>query len=95
MDIKMRYAIVETYNGLFDQRKTIAYTVSLFETIKLIEILKKIEEENPCYDYDFKKLTDKVDEAEDFYPGEGFEDFGKVIDCKNYKEFLEKNRSKR
>ena len=91
MDVKMRYAIIETYNGLFDQTTTIAYTVSLFETIKLIEILKKIEEENPCYDYDFKKLTHKVDDAEDFYPGKSFMDIGKVIDCKNYKEFLEKS----
>lgn len=87
--MKQRYDIIEIYNGLFDSFSILATTDSLFTAVRMIEHLKKAEEENPCYSFDFKKIDDTVSEL-DWYPGETFDSFGKIIDCKNYKEFLEK-----
>lgn len=45
---------------------------------------------NPCYDYDFKKIDKNVDEVLDWYPSMSLWGDGKIIDCKNYKDFLDK-----
>lgn len=88
--MKQRYDIIEIYNGLFDSRKILATTDDLFNAVRIIEHLKQAEKENPCYSFDFKKIDDTLDKSLDWYPGKTFDSFGKVIDCKNYKEFLEK-----
>ena len=55
----------------------------------VLNILFKIaEDENPCYSFDFLKVDDTVNEL-DWFPGQTFDSFGKTINCKNYKEFLE------
>ena len=87
--MKQRYDIIEIYNGLFDSTRMLATTDSLVCAVHLVEYLKFASENNPCYSFDFKKIDDTVSEL-DWYPGETFDSFGKIIDCKNYKEFLEK-----
>lgn len=86
--MKNRYHIIETYNGLFDSTRMLAATDSLICAVHLVEHLKFAEENNPCYSFDFLKVDDTVNEL-DWFPGQTFDSFGKTINCKNYKEFLE------
>ena len=89
MNLKIaRYEIYEEYNGLFDSNKVLCFTDNLFDAVHLVELLKKTEEENPCYSYDFKKITSVIEPDKDFYPSEKC---GKshVYRATNYADFLE------
>ena len=88
--MKGRYDLIEIYNGLFDEKRVIAVTDDLMQAVNFIEKMQYFVNENPCYSYDFEKKEDKIDEIADFFPGESFLDIGKIIECKNYKEFLQK-----
>ncbi len=87
--MKQRYDIIEIYNGLFDSTRMLATTESLICAVHLLEHLKFAEKNNPCYSFDFLKIDDTTDETLDWFPGQTFDSFGKVINCKNYEEFLE------
>ena len=86
--MRQRYKIYETYNGLCDTKNVLCITDSLFHAVHIIELFKKSTEDNPCYDYDFLKIAQDVDEALDFYPGTCLFDEGFIIDCKNYQDYL-------
>lgn len=59
-----RYKIIENCNGLFDTSNTIAYVDSLYYAVLLVKSLNQ-SCDNPCYDYDFRKLDYKVDKSLD------------------------------
>lgn len=84
-----RYRIYETYNGLFDSKQHICSADTLFNAVHVVELLKKFEEENPCYSYDFQKVVSFVDSFLDYFPGESLSDEGHVYTAVNYAEFLE------
>ena len=86
--MRQRYKIYETYNGLCDTKNVLCITDSLFYAVHIVEQLNKATEDNPCYNYDFVKIAQDVDEALDFYPGACLFDEGFVINCKNYQDYL-------
>ena len=86
--MRQRYKIYLSYNGLIDLQDVLCITDSLFHAVHIVEQLNKATEDNPCYDYDFLKIAQDVDEALDFYPGAGLFDAGFVLDCKNYQDYL-------
>ena len=83
-----RYRIYETYNGLFDSKILLCSTDSLFNAVHVVEILKKFENENPCYSYDFQKVVCFIDDLLDYFPGDSFSEKGHVYTAVNYNEFI-------
>ena len=63
-----RYKIIENYNGLIDICNTIAYVDSLYYAVLLVKSLNQ-SCDNPCYDYDFRKLDYRVDKSLDCING--------------------------
>ena len=86
--MRERYRIYLSYNGLLDTKNLLCITDSLFHAVYIVEQLNKATEDNPCYDYDFLKIAQDVDEGLDFYPGTSLFDEGFIINCKNYQDYL-------
>ena len=88
--MRQRYKIYLTYDGLIDLKNVLCITDSLYHAVHIVEQLNKAIEDNPCYNYDFIKIVQDVDEGLDFCPGAGIFDEGFVIDCIHYEDFLAK-----
>ncbi|MBQ9782719.1 MAG: hypothetical protein IJW26_06050 [Clostridia bacterium] len=88
-----RYRIYETYHGRFDSQNFLCSTDTLFNAVHVVELLKKTEEEYPCYSYDFQKVVSFVDSFLDYYPGGSLSDIGHVYTAVNYAEFLKQREN--